>query len=287
VEAKRVAAFAQSAGWRPHVLTWRGPKPLANIEDEARKARYRLLGRWCMANSVEHLFVAHSRDDLVETFLLRLGRGSGVDGLSAMRARAPFPFPGFGALEILRPLLDFGRAEIRAYLERIGAQWIEDPMNGDTRFARVRVRALLPSLEEAGITQHRIADAARHLARAREALDAEADKLILRSAREEDGAILLDRQAMLAAPREIGLRSIAALLRRVGGASYRPRFERLEALYDALRLSAESGTKFAARTLHSCRVGPAPRRHQIFGPGTLEIKAEIPRMPKRRKASPK
>jgi tRNA(Ile)-lysidine synthase len=171
-EEKNVAAWARDAGWRAHILKWSGPKPISNIEDAARKARYALLGKWCRAHKRSFLFVAHTRDDVAETFLLRLGRGSGVDGLSAMRSVAPYPLEGFGELEIVRPLLDFGREELRAYLVKEGDAWLDDPMNEDPRFSRTHARALMPALEAAGISQKRIVDASRHLARARKALEA-------------------------------------------------------------------------------------------------------------------
>ena len=274
-EAKRVAADARARGWTAHILVWKGPKPDANIEDEARKARYRLMGAWCRAHRMPSLFVAHTADDVAETFLLRLGRGSGVDGLSAMRARAPFPVEGFKEMALLRPLLDFGRAELRLYLEKSGAVWTEDPMNADPRFARTRIRALLPVLAEAGIPIARIVDAARHLSRARDALDAETDAFLLANAMSPaPGHALLDRAALRELPAEVGLRALSRTLGLVSGATYRPRFDRLEALY-AVLTGPDPG--FKARTLQGCRVGLAAKRTQKFGPQTVEITLEAAR----------
>jgi len=275
-EARVVVRVAGKAGLKGHVLRWRGAKPKSNIEAAARDARYLLLGAWCVTHKVMSLFVAHTRDDQAETFLLRLARGSGVDGLSAMQPRTP-SLLGLGAAEIVRPLLGFSRAELRAYLTARGETWIEDPMNGEERFARVRVRALWPQLEAAGLTRERIAAAAEHMARARTALEAQGRAfLTAHMAVADDGAVLVDAKALGEAPREIGLRALAAILTGVGGQPYRPRFDRLQRLYhDAV--SARPGT----RTLHGCRVGPAPKRHQRFGPATLMISAEPPRKPPR------
>ena len=273
-EAKKVASAARAAGWRAHILNWSGEQPKSNIEDAARKARYALMGKWCHKHKARFLFVAHTRDDVAETFLLRLGRGSGVDGLSAMRAVAPYPLAGFGELAIARPLLDFGREELRSHLLSEGVAWLEDPMNEDPRFSRVRVRALMPALEAAGVSQQRIVDAARHLARARQALDTDTDELLgAHSSIDGSGKVLLDRQALCAAPREIGLRALSKLIVGVSGASYRPRFERLMALYSALCATP----KFRARTLHGCRMSLAPKRLQLFGEATLEIRRELAR----------
>lgn len=273
-DAALTQQWGRNAGFCTHVLRWRGRKPQSNVEEEARAARYALMGDWCCANGVRGLFVAHTQDDQAETFLLRLGRGSGVDGLSAMRPSGFLPVPGFERVDLLRPLLAFTRAELRAFLKNRGAKWLEDPMNGDPRFARTRIRTLLPALTAAGVPLSRIAQAAAHLARARQALEAEAERFLAVHARfEEDGAALVDAAALQRSQREIGLRALGQILMRVSGEIYRPRFERLERLFDGIT----SGTFAKARTLHGCRVGRAPKPKAAFGPLTLVIVRERPR----------
>ena len=270
-DAAVAAAWAREAGFSAQVLKWRGAKPRSDLEKAARDARYRLLGEWCRANGVTKLLLAHTLDDQAETFLLRLGRGSGVDGLSAMRERSPFPLSGYG-IESLRPLLAIRREELRRELVERGVPWIEDPMNGDQRFARVRIRKVLPVLESAGVSSARMAEAARHLARAREALDTATARFLDHHAHfTPEGVALIDGGALALEPREIGLRALSALLLRVSGRIYRPRFERLERLFEAL------GNSNVAHTLSGCRVGRAPRQSRVFGAKTLEIRREAPR----------
>lgn len=265
-EAALVAQWARDAGLAAEILRWHGRKPQSNIEDEARTARYRLLGAWCAAHSSPNLFTAHTREDQAETFLLRLGRGSGVDGLAGMRAIAPLPVTGFANVQLFRPLLNVGRDELRAYLQGLPTDWLEDPMNGDVRFARVRIRQALPELDAAGVSAQRIAEAAGHLARAREALEEVAEQFLETHARFTDDFALLDAAALGRVHREIGLRVLCTALMRVSGAAYRPRFERLEALFDAMM-----GDRFAARTLMGCRIGKAPKVRATLGEGTLLI----------------
>lgn len=233
-DAALTAQWARQAGFAAQVLRWTGRKPASGIEERARAARYRLMGDWCAAHGVRALFLAHTEDDQAETFLLRLGRGSGVDGLSAMRPRGAFPLEGYAKIEVLRPLLSFRRSELRMFLEQRGYRWLEDPMNEDPRFARTRIREMLPLLEKAGVTVTRIAQGAAHLARAREALEAETTAFLSTHVRAtEAGNAYLDAAALTGLPREIGLRALGSLLMRVSGAGYRPRFERLERLYGA------------------------------------------------------
>ena len=268
-EAALAAQWAEAAGFTAEILRWQGRKPASNVEDRARIARYRLLAGWCARHEIPNLFVGHTREDQAETFLLRLGRGSGVDGLSGMRASAPLPIAGFAATRLLRPLLDMARPELRAYLQARGAAWLEDPMNADSRFARVRIRETLPLLEAAGVPAQRIAEAASHLARAREALEAATEEFLGNHGRVEADFALLDAAALARAHREIGLRALCAVLMRIGGTAYRPRFERLEDLFNAI-LSEE----FAARTLAGCRIGKAPKARAAFGPSTLLVVRE-------------
>ncbi len=247
--AKDVIRAAKVRGLEGHVLTWRGSRPEANVEAAAREARYRLMAEWCARRGIGALYVAHTRDDQAETFLLRLSRGSGLDGLSAMAARSTVP--GAPEIALLRPLLGFDRADLRAFLDDRGIGWHDDPMNGDEHFARVRIRKAWPALETAGLTKVRIADAASHLARARAALEWETGRVIEAASRVTEKGVELECLALADVPREIGLRVLAALLMQVGAAAYRPRFERLVGLFEAL--TAPGFRK--ARTLHGCRIG--------------------------------
>src|SRR5579862_5165729 len=87
-EAAVVGRWLGARAIEHHVLVWRDPPRGAgtapNLQARARAARHELLQRWCAAADVLHLLLAHHQDDQAETVLLRLGRGSGVDGLGAM-----------------------------------------------------------------------------------------------------------------------------------------------------------------------------------------------------------
>jgi len=271
-DAKNVAAFAKRAGLKATILSWRGKKPKAGIEAAAREARYQLMGAWLARRRIGALFVGHTQDDQAETFLLRLARGSGLDGLSAMQARAPWPAPNFPQLTVARPLLSFSRQELRDYLTLLDQSWLEDPMNQDLAFDRVKIRKARAALAEAGLSTARIAAAASHLARAREALEIVTGAVLARAMRplREEGGILLESAALAAAPREVGLRALAAVLMAVGGQPYRPRFESLERLFNRI---ADGNFKGGA-TLHGCQISPAPRK---FAGHDLLVRAERPR----------
>jgi tRNA(Ile)-lysidine synthase len=272
-EAERVRKLAAAAGLKAHILSWKGAKPSADLEAEARTARYTLMGRWCAENRVPALYVAHTLEDQAETFLLRLARGSGVDGLAGMRPISALPVPEFRQIRVIRPLLGFTREELRGFLQERKIAWSDDPMNADPRFSRARVRAAWPQLTGLGLTPPRIADAAEHLARARAALEQLTEDFLRRGARFGENGAALDPLRLKMLPRELGLRALAKLLSQVSAEEYRPRFDSLERLFDSIA----GGTLGGGATLHGCIVAPARTGEQVFGTATITVSRESSR----------
>ena len=245
-EARAVARQAKGLGVASRLLSWRGRKPAANLQAEARTARRALLQDWCERAGVLHLALAHQRDDQAETLLLNLARGSGLDGLSGMA-----PLSESGAVRLLRPLLAVARAELEALLRARGLAWVEDPSNRDPRFARIRLRQAMPELAAGpGLTAERLAGTAESLARARAALETQTAALLARAVRlDPAGYLILAPEGLTAAPDEVGLRALARILTTIGGTAYPPRFERLRGLHGRLR-----GDRFKGATLGGCRL---------------------------------
>jgi tRNA(Ile)-lysidine synthase len=279
-DAQKVVLWAKAADLPVQVLRWKAAKPNSDIEAAARDARYRLMGKWCRKHRIAQLYVGHTLEDQAETFLLRLGRGSGLDGLSAMRATAHLPVAGLEEITLVRPLLEFHREQLRDYLRARSQNWLEDSMNNDPRFARSRVRALLPVLEGAGIPAQRIAAAAHHLSRARTALEHETASFLASYCRFTENGVLFDGEALGKLPSELGLRALARMLTKVSGESYRPRFERLQRLFQVL----VDGKLGRGTTLHGCKIAPAPRRFAAFGAGSLVVVKEKGRRGTKRRA---
>ena len=249
-EARRVGAWLHRRRIPHHVLRWRGEKPSANIQAVARHARYELLNRWCVRDGRLHLLLAHHLDDQAETFILRLGRGSGVDGLAAMAPVSELP-----QLRLLRPFLRILGDRLVATLQASGQEWIDDPSNRDPAHARVRVRAVLGNLGPEGLATPRLAATARRMARARAALDRDTAQLLARAVDIfAAGFCIVDHPALAGASQEVGLRALAHVIRTIGGGIYAPRFERLE------RLHCTIAKYDAARTLGGCRIVPLKGR---------------------------
>ncbi|MDR2257632.1 MAG: tRNA lysidine(34) synthetase TilS [Treponema sp.] len=112
----------------------------AGIEAAARLYRRRAWNREARRVGADYILVAHTRDDLLETALMRILRGSGPAGLAAMPARRG---------RILRPLLELSRAGVLRYLEEKGVPHRTDSTNKDTRFLRNSIRNfLVPLLDD-------------------------------------------------------------------------------------------------------------------------------------------
>jgi tRNA(Ile)-lysidine synthase len=132
-EAAHVADICSRLGV-PHTI--RTPaRPIAgNLQSAAREARYALLEEWSEREKLPWIATAHHADDQLETVLMRLLRGSGIDGLSAIR-----PING----KIIRPLLGVRKAELVSHVESCGLKAVADPSNEDNAFDRVRLRKAL------------------------------------------------------------------------------------------------------------------------------------------------
>lgn len=113
-------------------------------EDEARKVRYNFLRSCCKKYNAQ-LITAHHQDDLIETVLINLLRGTGWRGLAAMTKN--FPISNQKSIiknqGVLRPLLDMTKAEILAYAQQHDLSWREDSTNNDHTYLRNYVRQVL------------------------------------------------------------------------------------------------------------------------------------------------
>jgi tRNA(Ile)-lysidine synthase len=125
------------------------PEDVANAESSgslqgwAREVRYTLLSRMAENSGMDTIATGHTQDDQAETVLLRIIRGTGVDGLSGIPERRTLA----NGIHVIRPLLHVTRQEIRDFLTSVNAEWVDDPSNSDPRFLRVRLRReLMPLL---------------------------------------------------------------------------------------------------------------------------------------------
>lgn len=243
-EAQYVAECSAQLGLSHTVLQWRGSDAQGNLMDQARQARYRLMAQWAAEHGVKSVLLAHTRDDQAETFLMRLSRGAGVDGLSAMRDS--FVVQG---CRFCRPLLGANRAVLREQLRQRGVAWVEDPSNQDDRFERVRARKALSDLEEIGLTDRTVSTSATHLAEARAALNWATSEFAKEHVQQCAGDLMIAAAPFALLPPELQRRLLGHALAWIGRAGYGPRGAALQAFCDAAKV-ADPATLAGVRMTH-------------------------------------
>jgi tRNA(Ile)-lysidine synthase len=231
-EARAVAAICEGLGVPHSILTWRRERDGAVAQAEARRARHVLLAEWAHGAGVAALALGHTRDDRIETFLMRARQGSRWHGLAGPLPSAPSPvWPEGRGLRLVRPLLALGREELKDELRGRRVDWMNDPSNEATRFERVRMRGLTQRMDDGALAKAvRVMDG---LIQMRAAVAAEA-RSGLASVAMEAAEAKIDVKAMSAMGVEARQRLVEALVMAAGGAEARPRSEALERVVSAL-----------------------------------------------------
>ena len=267
-ETEAVARLSGELGLPHAILTWPGALPAGGIQEAARDARYELLLDHARAIGADAIATAHTCDDQAETVLFRLMRGSGLSGLAGIPARRDL-----GEMHLVRPLLGVRKVELIAVCRQAGAGFAQDPSNHNPRFARTRLRAMLPLLEAEGLDAPRFARLAARIARAEVALEAATDAATLEVCLSVGGEIALSqlrRGPFAVLPEEIGLRLLGRAIESLAESPVE--LAKLEALHGwivALDKAARGARTLAGTLVRVERdvvlVRPAPARKTISG----------------------
>ena len=248
-EAEFVAEVMRTNGIEHHILVWEGNKPEVGVEEAARQARYGLMFEFCHKRGISVLATGHHMRDQAETFLLRLQRGSGVFGLSGI-----LPVSERDGVVIIRPQLAVSPEYLREYLQKKGINWIEDPMNQDEDFARVKIRKFLPKLAEIGLDEKKIALTAQTISNTRAFLQKEVDKFVSNNVRWWDGIVVsLSWIKLKELDIEVAMPVLGQLLQKIGKSIYIPEAD------DILRILMTKGN-FKGCTLGNCELFIAAKR---------------------------
>ena len=241
-EAAHVAAICDGLGIPHSVLKWQGWDGRGNLQDQARRTRYSMMADWAREAGLSAVALGHTQDDQAETFLLRLSRQAGLEGLSAMRPRVTHYGMAFD-----RPMLALARNDLRTYLTERGVRWVEDPSNEDAAFERVRVRQALEVLATLGLDTASVATSVKYLQDADEALAVVTSRYAEDKVTAVAGDLIFDRTDLRRQPHDIMRRLLAGGLRWVASADYAPR---KAPLAEAMNQVIEGENT----ALHGCRV---------------------------------
>ena len=145
-EAYKVKKILKSLKINSHVLTWKGKKPVNNIQSLARNKRYELLFNKCKKLKISNLVLGHHIDDLIENFFLRMARGSGLKGLVSLGKNTQIK-----NINLMRPLIKFDKEDLIFLSKFIFNFYVVDPSNYDIKFNRIKVRSLIKKFEDFGL----------------------------------------------------------------------------------------------------------------------------------------
>jgi len=165
-EAAFVEKTAKSLGFRFVKKVWDKKDSDGNLYQKARKARYQFFKEIIDEYKLDGVLVAHSKTDLAETLLMRLGKGCSLKGASIFPKKSNI----FG-VDVIRPLLGFTRKDLQDYLKDQNIEWMVDPSNKSEKRLRPRIRQLLPDIEKAGVSLDGMLSACSYFNQANDALD--------------------------------------------------------------------------------------------------------------------
>lgn len=220
-------------------------KPEKNIEASLRQERYKLLTNFCKKNKIKFLFLGHHLGDSAENFLIRLFRGSGLDGLSTMAN-----FLEVSGVKLVRPMLDIAKEELQNYLKTKKIKWFEDETNDDERFLRNKIRNFFATFEEKNLIQKRIKNACDEISEMRDFIDVVVEREMKKVVKFADNSCAIDVKKFKKLNPKIALKILALITMKIGGKEYKPRLAKLKKFYDWILFDE----KHKRRDFYGCRV---------------------------------
>lgn len=204
-----------------------------NIEANMRKARYDLLYDFCQKNNVKHLFLGHHLGDVAENFLIRLFRGSGLDGLSTMSEMSDFK-----DIKLVRPLLEVKKEDLKQYLTQQNISWFEDESNQDEKFLRNKIRNFLNSFEEKDLINQRVKNTSDDISQIRDFFD---DKMlnhareVLNFENKSQPKFIINTEKLNFLDEKYALKILSLTFMEISQRDYKPRLKELKKFYIDLK----------------------------------------------------
>lgn len=247
LETQKVKRLLKQFNVSLTILNWHGKKPISNIQAVARDKRYNLLINQAKKLQISHILTGHHLDDIYENFLIRILRGSGLNGLVS-----------FGEntynrrVKIIRPLISFEKKDLIYLTNRIFKFYVKDPSNQSDKFKRSRVRKLINELYKEGFDKNKFLLTIKNLKYSDETIKFYTKKNLMINTNfiYEKKSIILNMD-FFKQPHEIIFRSFAEVIKNVGKKYYFVRGKKLDKIIDNIKNSKKSRLKF---TIGSCIV---------------------------------
>jgi tRNA(Ile)-lysidine synthase len=197
-----------------------------NIQGLARNTRYEILSNYSKKNNINSILTAHNLEDQVETFLIRLSRGSGLRGLSSMNFLSKIK----NSINLYRPLLDVKKKNLIKISKTVFGKYFNDPSNKNFKYLRTKVRSLKKPLEKSGIEYDQIIKSINNLATSKATLDDYLKKIFKELIKKKRNEIFLDLRKFQEHNKEIQIALISESIKRLKNNYYNPRSKKIENL---------------------------------------------------------
>ena len=150
--------------------------------------RYEKLINYCKKNYVTVILTAHNLEDQVETFFIRLSRGSGLKGLSSMKTLTKID----NRTSLYRPLLEVKKSSLVKISKSVFGTYFKDPSNKNLKYLRTKVRNLKRPLEKSGIKYEQIFKSIQNLSISKNTLDTYLKKIFNELIKKNKNGLLID-----------------------------------------------------------------------------------------------
>ena len=247
LEAETVKKVLKKIDIQCTILNWYGKKPSKNIQAIARDKRYSLLSDECRKNNIRYLLLGHHLNDLFENFLIRIVRGSGLNGLISFSKNTKYRGQ---ELNIIRPLLNLGKKDLLYVSKKVFSFFVKDPSNINKGYKRTRIRNLLHSLEKEGLDLEKLKLTINNLKDSDKSIKFYVDRNLKKNTffLKNKNTYILSYDFFDQA-HEIVFRSLTKLIQKIGKKYYPVRGKSINELIE--RINKKSFTKI---TLGSCFV---------------------------------
>ena len=206
-----------------------------NIQSNARKVRYKLLSNFGKLKKIKYILTGHHSDDQVETFLIRLSRGSGVQGLSSMKMISKLD----KTTTLLRPLLELKKNDLNFTAKSIFNKIFKDPSNKDKKYLRTRIRSLKITLEKNGINHEQIIKSIKNLASTNNTLNNYVEKIYNINIKKKNKTIVVNFSNLLLETEEIQIRILGKVIKTFSKSYYPPRTVKISNLIKGLTIMSQ------------------------------------------------
>tara|TARA_S200000501_G_scaffold368018_1_gene405250 strand:- start:974 stop:1987 length:1014 start_codon:yes stop_codon:yes gene_type:complete len=194
-----------------------------NIQKNARDRRYQILSDFCKKNSIKALVTAHHKDDQIETFLIRLSRGSGVEGLSSMSEITKLN----SGIKLLRPFLKFTKEDLKTISKKFFNKIIKDPSNKNKKFLRTNIRELTKILKNKGIDPDQIFRSIENLSSTKIAINFYVKQSLKKFVKFRKSETIFDLSMFQKEPVDVKFKIINAIVKNRASKYYPPRAKKV------------------------------------------------------------